>query len=87
MSRPYDYNTAGFDAFLCRSIDEPQAATLEDQPTTPIRQMNFDQAPVSGSLGDILNIGKIDLDGGKGRMTIYDENGNEAVWVGDIDGG
>lgn len=85
MAKPYDYTTAGFDTFLDRSIDSNSAVTLDSQPQAQSRQINYDQSQVSGSLGDILSIGGIQLDGQKRRITIYDENANESVWIGDID--
>lgn len=80
----YDYSTAGFDSFLDRSIDSNGGYTLDSQPTARSREMNFDQGKVSGSLGDSLRIGKIQLDGINGRISIYDGNGDENTRIGDL---
>lgn len=86
---PYDYSTVGFSPFLTRSIDDVGLTNLDQiaasaQQTT--RELNYDQSATTGSLGSFLRIGSIILDGAKGRITIVDENGKEAVWIGDIDG-
>lgn len=84
----YDYSDAGFDAFMDRSIDASgggnAGGTLEDQ-TYQSRETNYDAGGSSGSLGDSLQIGNIKLDGVKGRISVYDETGNEVVRLGDLD--
>lgn len=81
----YDYERAGFDPFFNRSIDNQQSRTLSTD-NTPNLEMNYDQRQISGSLGDVLQMGFIRIDGKRGRISIYDEDGNEAVTIGDLDG-
>lgn len=80
----YNYTSAGFDGFLSRSIDKTPQVNLSDQGpvSTAIR---YDSAQVSGMLGNVLQIGSINLDGVKGRISIFDSNGNETVRIGELD--
>lgn len=80
-----DYIAAGFDPFLSRSIDNLSQFNLDSQGPVST-QIPFDRAQVSGMLGDTLVIGKIKIDGGKGRISVYDDNGNENTRIGDLDG-
>lgn len=78
------YEDSGFDAFLSRSIDKsPQANLSVMGPRST--QIRYDDSQISGMLGDILQIGGIRLDGVNGRISIYDENGNEVVRLGELD--
>lgn len=79
-NQDYDYTTSGFNDFLSRSID----GGIGQAQAAPVRQVNFDQSQISGSLGDHLRIGSIDLDGTTGRISIFDENENEVVRIGDL---
>lgn len=80
----YDYSAAGFDDFMSRSID----SGAQGSAPIPVRQVNFDQQQISGSLGDILRIGSIFLDGVTGRISIYDgDTKNEVVRLGKISDG
>lgn len=79
----YTYANAGFDGFLSRSIDASNSPNLGVLP--PIntgQQLNYDQMQVTGALGDHLQIGNITLDGGNGRISIFDNEGNEIVRLG-----
>lgn len=82
MDEDYDYETAGFNSFLSRPL-----VSLEGTPVqAPTRQVNFDQAQVTGALGDTLRIGNILLDGVAGRISVFDDNNNESVRIGELDG-
>lgn len=84
----YNYESAGFDAFMDRSIDASgggQAGGTLDSQNYQSREMNYDAAGSSGSLGDSLQIGNIKLDGVKGRISVYDETGNEVLRLGELD--
>ncbi len=86
----YNYESAGFDAFMDRSIDrsgggEAGGATLDTQ-VYQSRENNYDAGGSSGSVGDSLQVGNIKIDGVKGRISVYDETGNEVVRLGDLDG-
>jgi len=67
----YSYENAGFDGFLSRSIDQTPQVNLESQ-AIQTRQVAFDRAQVSGSLGDTWRIGRIHLNGAKGNIVIND---------------
>lgn len=87
----YDYLSAGFGPFLTRSIDDIGEVNLDNATDMASvrggsRELNYDQTQTTGSLGSIVQVGSIQIDGVKGRITIYDDDGNEAVWIGDIDG-
>lgn len=84
--QPYDYTTAGFDSFLTRSIDSTGTLNLAQATVSQTQEINYDQSPASGSLGNILKIGNIQLDGSSGIISILDENGLEAIRIGNLDG-
>jgi hypothetical protein len=79
-----DYTRAGFDGFLSRSIEvTANNQTLNLLPAISTgQQLNYDQMQVTGSLGDHLRIGNIDIDGGAGRISIFDSENNEIVRLG-----
>ncbi len=80
----YDYNVAGFDGFLSRSIDSNYQTNLNaagPQSTA----MAFDRSQPSGSIGGTFRVGKISIDGVKGRISIYDDAGNEVGRIGELD--
>ena len=80
----YSYINAGFDPFFSRSIDSNGSLNLDQtvalQATN--REINYDQSQTTGSLGSITRVGNIQLDGVAGRISIYDDNGNEVVRLG-----
>lgn len=79
------YLDSGFDAFLSRSIDDLSQVNLDSQgPQTTA--MRYDSAQVSGSLGNTLQIGKVHIDGVSGRISVFDDNGNETIRIGELDG-
>ncbi len=79
----YNYSNAGFDGFLNRSIDTNPSVIHTDLNSIPAistgQQVNYDQMQVTGSLGDHLRVGLIDLAGGEGRISISDSGGNETI--------
>ncbi len=79
----YDYITSGFDSFLCRSVDETPQQTLNSQGPVST-QIRYDAAQVSGALGDVLSVGKIKIDGVKGRISVFDNSGNENTRIGEL---
>jgi hypothetical protein len=74
----YNYNSSGFDDFLSRSIDNLNQANL-DAPGPQSRSLAYDRAQISGSLGDILRIGNIFLDGVNKRIVLSDAVTNRIV--------
>lgn len=82
----YDYTTIGFDAFMTRSIDSPQVPTLDlIDANSRSTELNYDQAQTTGSLGSTLRIGNVELNGVKGRISIYDNEGHEITRIGELD--
>lgn len=82
----YDYSNAGFDNFLNRSIDSNSRVNLGatgGQPSTS-RQMAFDRSQVSGFLGDIFQVGRVQVHAA-GYITVLDPEGNEATRFGDLE--
>jgi len=48
------------------------------------QEINFDGAPVSGSLGDNVQVGRVHIEGGnKARIDIHDEEGNPITRIGE----
>lgn len=78
-----DYTDSGFDGFLSRSVDNLSQVNLDSQGPVST-QIPFDRAQVSGPLGDTLRFGNIQLDGRKGRISIFDGD-NEVVRIGELD--
>jgi hypothetical protein len=80
-----DYIASGFDEFLSRG-DTPSLQGALDIENTSNNAVPFDRTQVSGSLGDTLRLGNIFIDGSTGRISIYDDSGNEVVRLGELDG-
>lgn len=87
----YDYEAAGFDGFLSRSIDSVSQINLDSPGPTSTAQA-YDRTQVTGSLGDTLQIGNIFLDGASEAIELLDgrnkpllvgldSKGNQAVKV------
>lgn len=83
-NEPMDYTTQGFNQFLQRSIGSYSVGLGTATSGQPSRMLNYDQAQVSGSLGDRIQIGSITLDGAAGRISVSDAAGNEVVRIGDL---
>lgn len=79
----YDYTTSGFDKFLSRSVDDIQQMNL-DSAAPPSTAQAYDRGQVSGAIGNTIRVGKIQIDGVKGRISIYDGE-NEVVRIGELD--
>lgn len=80
----YDYTTAGFDKFFSRSVDNIAQANLDSQGPVAIAQ-RFDDTQVSGALGNTIRLGNIYIDGVKGRISFFDDNGREYMRQGELD--
>jgi hypothetical protein len=76
----YDYTMAGFDAFLSRSIDSAGTPSLGVTGTS--RAIAFDKQSVGGAFGDTVRIGRINLNGAEGNITLTDGE-NVTFIVGD----
>lgn len=79
----YDYTAAGFDKFLSRSVDDVSQQNLDSTAPTSMA-IPFDRTQTSGLLGNIIRVGNIQIDGVKGRISIYDGD-NEVVRLGELD--
>ena len=88
-AKPFTYQDAGFNRFFRRTLtSNPQAASLRSSGgAVSSNQLNFDELQVSGSLGDILKVGRIALDGKIGRLSVADELNNEVLRLGDLGDG
>ena len=85
ISPEYDYIASGFNGFLSRRIRRPDASMLQGLSNdTPRREINFDRTTTSGSLGDVISVTGIKLDGPNRRIAIIDELGTETGWIGNI---
>lgn len=69
----YDYTQAGFDGFLNRSIDNDAQINLDSPSQGPPSQaISFDQAQLSGAIGDTMRVGNISINGAAGNITAND---------------
>lgn len=83
----YTYQNAGFNAFMLRSMkSNPGAQTVRGGISSGNGgNLAFDRTQIEGMLGDKLKVGRIVLDGQKGRMIVLDEaETTENGWVGDL---
>lgn len=82
MNQDYNYESAGFDGFLSRSIDSTPQVNLNSQ--GPVSSsIRYDAAGVSGMLGDTLQLGRVHLN--STNITVSDEN-NVRVLIGEDNG-
>lgn len=82
------YAASGFNKFFRRSIDSIDASTLNDvasQATAYTNDINFDQSQTSGSLGSVVQVGNVNIDGVQGRISVF-EGSDEVVRIGELDG-
>lgn len=79
MNNEYTYETAGFDGFLSRSIDNLTQTNLSSQGPVSTAQA-YDRSQVSGFLGDTIQIGSV-------RITktgiIMNDGNNDVLLIGD----
>lgn len=83
----YTYQQAGFNAFMLRSMkSNPGAQTVAGGVSSGNGgRFAFDRQQIEGALGDKLKIGRLVLDGQKGRLIVLDEaETTENGWVGDL---
>lgn len=81
MQEDYTWETAGFDSFLSRSVDNLSQANLDAQGPVST-QLKYDAAQVTGALGNIFKVGNIKINGVKGVISVLDEvTGNETIVV------
>lgn len=76
----YNYESSGFGPFLTRPLGSERGIR-----NSTVKQVNFDQNQITGSLGDVFRVGKINLDGSNGRISIYDDQDREVVRIGELD--
>jgi hypothetical protein len=80
----YDYTYSGLDSFLSRSIDETPQSNLEAAGPTSM-SVAYDRNQVSGAMGDTMQVGKIQINGSDGRISICDDDGNEVARFGNLE--
>jgi hypothetical protein len=82
----YDYTAAGFDKFFVRGSSNDVSAGSADAGMAPqTTAIPFDRGQQSGSFGNIVRFGNVQIDGVKGRISIYDDNGREVARIGELD--
>lgn len=82
---PYDYVQSGFNGFLSRRIGSTDDVTLTGLSNNSSRnEINFDQTTATGSLGSVIGVNGINLDGPNKRIAILDDLGTEVGWIGNI---
>lgn len=80
---PINYLTAGFTSFFRRSIaDQGNGPTSLRAASSESPDLNFDNMNVSGSLGDTINVGLVQIDGKTGRIQIVTEQGDVTAYFG-----
>jgi len=75
----YSYESVGLNGFLQRDLGSSSISTPAQKNT-----VNYDQAAVSGALGDTFQVGKVNIDGARGGIYVHDDNGNEIGAVGEF---
>jgi len=87
-NKPVSYRDIGFTSFFKRSIADSGtrlARTLRDiQPSST--ELNLDDTNVSGSLGDVLKVGLVELDGKTGRVQVVTQEGEVTGYFGNCRG-
>lgn len=83
---PYSYSDAGYNGFFRRTLVSNANADTLRVVRGSSQQMNFDDLQTSGALGDRFKVGRIVINGKEGRVEIQDEQGNEVVRLGQLDG-
>lgn len=73
----YTYISAGFDRFFKRSIFGSYGFSLGESENTggqtaSSNQLNYDSSSITGSLGDLLTVGNILIDGVNGNIDLKD---------------
>lgn len=83
----YNYQSAGFDGFLSRSIDNTPQVTL-DTVGPDSTQIRFDSSQLSGYIGSALQTPDTTINAAdgviikNGKLTTYDDDGNQAMFNG-----
>lgn len=84
--QPYDYTSAGFDKFFVRGPGAAVGIQGADAGSPAVSTaIPFDRGQQSGSFGNVVRFGNVQIDGTKGRISIYDENGREVARIGELD--
>lgn len=85
-SNRYTYQNAGFNRFLNRSLkSNPTANSVSDGIAIGSgTAVNLDRQQIGGNLGNILVVGKLTLDGIKGRILVHNDGDQEVGWIGNL---
>lgn len=84
----YTYQDAGFNGFLSRSLKSNPIANNVSQgiATGSGKPVNVDLQAMFGALGNIIDLGKLVLDGVEGKIRVREEAGGEDTgWIGNIE--
>ena len=81
----YSYMDSGLNGFFSRRIGRPDAVTLNSLSNSlPRKEMDFDHMSTSGTLGDIISVNGIKLDGPNRRISIMDDLDIEVGRIGNL---
>lgn len=81
----YTYLDSGLNGFLSRRIQRPEALTLIGLSNSrPRREVDFDQMSASGTVGDVISVTGIKIDGPNRRISIMDELDVEVGRIGNL---
>lgn len=85
----YSYEDAGYNGFFRRSIaSSPTERTLNMvgiNRSHNSREINFDESAASGSIGDNIRAGRVNINGPGGNINIQDTEGVEVTRIGDME--
>jgi len=92
----YSYTNAGFDDFMSRSLDDKHVdqlghsvtgvggATLESPSVGVSGGTVISSSKITEGIGNILRLGRIEINGVETKIKIYDTNGNINVLLGEL---
>lgn len=82
LADEYTYRNSGLDDFFTRQID---IGGIADPVIQGGGELNYDNLQTGGSLGTVLQVGSLRLNGIDGRLEILNENGEIIGVVGSLD--
>jgi len=88
-NKSYTYLDAGFNGFFRRTLaSDPTQNILNSsaQGGKGSREINLDEEQFEGFMGDVLQVGRVTIDGRRGAVSVFDENKNEVGRLGPYDG-
>jgi len=81
-----NYEDLGFNKFLERQIGSQENGSQQAMMSSGSTEINFDNAQMSGSLGDMIQVGgnNIIIDGANRRIVVNDGN-NDRIVIGEYE--